>query len=60
MEPFAIEKCQAEKAKRNCLLDHFIHVFEPHVSVHVIKIGAHGEHDVIGCITTGLFLGVVD
>ena len=42
------------------LLDKFVHVFEPNVSVLIMKIASHRNHDGIGRISIFLFLAVIE
>ena len=42
------------------VLHHFVHVLEPHVAVHVVEVVAHGEHDLIGGVLTGLSFRVLE
>ena len=42
------------------MFDDLVHILEPGVGSHVVEVGAHGEHDVVGPEVRSLKLGGSD
>lgn len=57
-------RCRVEHVNASILLigilDHFIHVFEPHIAAHIVEVVAHGEHNLICIELACLFFCVAD